>query len=172
MRVAVSNHPYWQSDRVVPRPPLSGDVAADVAIVGGGIGGLATAWHLAERGIRSTIVEARTVASGASGRNGGFLIAGAAPMYNDARALFGDDLARRIHAATLAGQGEVYDVAGDIGAGDSSGVSDCYVPRSTPRRPVTCASTSARSRSTASPGGWSRSPSCRSRCGGPAARAW
>ncbi len=118
MRVHVSSHPYWQSDRVVPRPPLSGDVAADVAIVGGGIGGLATAWHLAERGIRSTIVEARTVASGASGRNGGFLIAGAAPMYNDARVLFGDDLARRIHAATLAGQGEVYEVAGEIGADD------------------------------------------------------
>ncbi len=112
----MSSQPYWQSDRVAPRPPLTGDVTAEVAIVGGGVGGLATAWHLADRGIRSTIVEARTVASGASGRNGGFLIAGAAPMYNDARALFGDDLARRIYAATLAAQREVYEVAGDIGA--------------------------------------------------------
>jgi glycine/D-amino acid oxidase-like deaminating enzyme len=115
--VAVSNQPYWQSDRVAPRAPLSGEVSAEVAIVGGGIGGLATAWHLADRGIRSTIVEGRTVASGASGRNGGFLIAGAAPMYNDARALFGDDIARRIYAATLAAQREVYEAAGDIGAG-------------------------------------------------------
>jgi glycine/D-amino acid oxidase-like deaminating enzyme len=117
VRVAVSNQPYWQSARVASRTRLSGDRSAEVAIVGGGVGGLATAWHLADRGIRSTIVEARAVASGASGRNGGFLIAGAAPMYNDARALFGDDLARRIYAATLAAQREVYQVADDIGAG-------------------------------------------------------
>lgn len=116
--MAVSNQSYWQSERIAPRDPISGDVDAEVAIVGGGVGGLATAWHLTERGIRSTIVEARTVASGASGRNGGFLIAGAAPMYNDARGMFGGDLARRIYAATLDAQREVYEVADDIGAGD------------------------------------------------------
>lgn len=112
----VSNQPVWQSESAAIRPSLDGDVTADVAIVGGGVGGLATAWHLAERGIRATVVEARTVASGASGRNGGFLVAGAAPMYNDARVLFGDDLARRIYAATLAAQQEVYDVADGVGA--------------------------------------------------------
>lgn len=112
----VSNQPYWQSEHVAPRASFDGDVTTEVAIVGGGIGGLATAWHLADRGIRSTIVEANAVASGASGRNGGFLIAGAAPMYNDARALFGDELAQRIYAATLAAQREVYDVAADIDA--------------------------------------------------------
>ena len=112
----VSDQPLWQSDLAVTRPALDGDVTADVAIVGGGIGGLAAAWHLADRGIRATVIEARAVASGASGRNGGFLIAGAAPMYNDARALFGDDLARRIYAATLAAQQEVYAVAEEVGA--------------------------------------------------------
>lgn len=84
--------------------------------MGGGIGGLATAWHLAERGVRSIVVERREVASGASGRNGGFLIAGAAPMYNDARERFGADLARRIYAATLDAQQEVFAVAADVGA--------------------------------------------------------
>ena len=112
----VSDQPLWQSDLAVTRPALDGDVTADVAIVGGGIGGLAAAWHLADRGIRATVIEARAVASGASGRNGGFLIAGAAPMYNDARALFGDGLARRIYAATLAAQQEVYAVAEEVGA--------------------------------------------------------
>lgn len=112
----VSSRPFWQSESAAVRPSLDDDVTAGVAIVGGGVGGLATAWHLAERGIRATVVEARAVVSGASGRNGGFLIAGAAPMYNDARALFGDDLARRIYAATLAAQQEVYDVAEGVGA--------------------------------------------------------
>ncbi len=107
---------YWQEHRAESFGVLDGDTAVDVAIIGAGIGGLATAWHLAERGIRSLIVDARGVASGASGRNGGFLIAGPAPMYNDARRLFGLELAHRIQTATLAAQQEVYGVAHDIGA--------------------------------------------------------
>ncbi len=114
----MGNDVYWQEHRRESFGGLGGDRSADVAIVGAGIGGLATAWHLAERGIRSTILDARTVASGASGRNGGFFIAGSAPMYNDARELFGAQLARRIHAATLAAQQEAYGVVDAIGAGD------------------------------------------------------
>lgn len=112
---------YWQEHRQRPFGGLDRDTSTDVAIIGAGIGGLATAWHLAERGIRPLIVEARTVASGASGRNGGFFIAGPAAMYNDAREAFGADLARRIHAATLAAQQEVYGVA------DALGAIDCFL---------------------------------------------
>ena len=97
---------------------LDADVAADVAIVGGGIGGLATAWHLADRGITSVVLEAAGVATGASGRNGGFFIAGAAPMYNDARARFGSGLARRIYAATCDAQREILAVAAELGAAE------------------------------------------------------
>jgi glycine/D-amino acid oxidase-like deaminating enzyme len=108
--------PYWQDEPYTPRPPLDQDLQADVCIVGAGVGGLATAWHLAERGVHAVVLDAREVASGASGRNGGFLIAGSAPMYNDARRLFGADLAWRMHAATLAAQQEVYALAASIGA--------------------------------------------------------
>jgi glycine/D-amino acid oxidase-like deaminating enzyme len=107
----------WQELVGPSRAPLDGDVSVDVAIVGGGNAGLATAWHLAEHGITAAVVEARTVASGASGRNGGFLIAGAAPMYNDACELFGPELARRIYAATLEAQASVYEIAEAVGAG-------------------------------------------------------
>ena len=113
-----SSVPYWQDEPYAPRPALDADVDVDVCVVGAGIGGLATAWHLAERGARALVLEARQVASGASGRNGGFFIAGTAPMYNDARRLFGADLAWRLHAATLAAQQEVYALAQTIGAGD------------------------------------------------------
>lgn len=45
-----------------------------VAIIGGGIMGLSTAWHLARRGQRDiTIFEAETVGAGASGRTGALL---------------------------------------------------------------------------------------------------
>lgn len=108
---------YWQTNR--PASPVESweSRTTEVAIIGAGIGGLATAWHLADRGVLSTVIEARTIASGASGRNGGFFIAGPAPMYNDARELFGADSARRIQQATVAAQAEVYAVADDIGAG-------------------------------------------------------
>src|SRR5689334_929124 len=82
------------------------------------MGGVSTALHLAARGLRPIVLEARTVASGASGRNGGFLIAGPAPFHNDARRQFGPELARRIYAATLDAQQQVYDLAAELGAGD------------------------------------------------------
>jgi gamma-glutamylputrescine oxidase len=51
----------------------------DVAILGGGLTGTSTAYHLAKRGIRSTIFEAARVGDGASGRTGGIVLEGTAP---------------------------------------------------------------------------------------------
>lgn len=57
-----------------PRPPLDGDVEADVAIVGAGFTGLWTAHYLAEADpeLRIVVLEAETAGFGASGRNGGW----------------------------------------------------------------------------------------------------
>ncbi|WP_227369921.1 NAD(P)/FAD-dependent oxidoreductase [Halomonas sp. M20] len=52
-------------------PRLEGDHRVDVAIVGGGFTGVATAVELAERGYRVAITEAHKIGWGASGRNGG-----------------------------------------------------------------------------------------------------
>src|SRR5688572_6770265 len=59
---------------LVPRAPLDGNTDADVAIVGGGLTGLWTAWYLLERdpGIRIAILEKEVAGFGASGRNGGW----------------------------------------------------------------------------------------------------
>lgn len=56
------------------RPPLSGDLSCDIAVVGGGLTGLWTAWYLAEAdpSLRITVVERDTCGFGASGRNGGW----------------------------------------------------------------------------------------------------
>jgi gamma-glutamylputrescine oxidase len=56
--------------------PLAGDTEADVCVVGGGIAGLSTALHLAERGYRVTLLEAQRIGWGASGRSGGQAIFG------------------------------------------------------------------------------------------------
>ena len=54
-------------------PTLEGEHRVDVAIVGGGLTGAATALGLAERGVSVALVEARRIGWGASGRNGGQL---------------------------------------------------------------------------------------------------
>ncbi|MDX2307241.1 MAG: FAD-binding oxidoreductase [Hyphomicrobium sp.] len=57
-------------------PALDGDTRVDVAIVGGGFSGIATALTFAERGRSVALVEMNRIGWGASGRNGGQLIAG------------------------------------------------------------------------------------------------
>src|SRR5271166_6399838 len=52
-------------------PPLAGDARTDVVVVGGGLTGLSTALHLAERGVGVVLLEAHEPGWGASGRNGG-----------------------------------------------------------------------------------------------------
>ena len=55
-------------------PPLSGLIEADVAVIGGGIGGLSAALHLRQAGISTVVLEACTIGAGASGRNNGQVI--------------------------------------------------------------------------------------------------
>ncbi|WP_027132477.1 NAD(P)/FAD-dependent oxidoreductase [Geminicoccus roseus] len=65
-------------DAASTEPPLvasalEGDVDADIAVVGGGLAGLAAALSLVERGASVAVLEAGRVGDGASGRNGGFV---------------------------------------------------------------------------------------------------
>jgi len=86
-------------------------------VIGGGVAGVSCARELALRGADVVLLEARTVASGASGRNGGFLLAGGAPFHVDARERWGSEVARRLYERTVAVQEEVYGLAAAIGAG-------------------------------------------------------
>eukprot|EP00698_Gefionella_okellyi_P023429 TRINITY_DN8007_c0_g1_i1.p2 TRINITY_DN8007_c0_g1~~TRINITY_DN8007_c0_g1_i1.p2 ORF type:complete len:461 (+),score=120.67 TRINITY_DN8007_c0_g1_i1:78-1460(+) len=55
---------------------LVGEAKADVCVIGGGFTGLSAALHLAEKGVKVTVVEAIDPGWGASGRNGGQVIPG------------------------------------------------------------------------------------------------
>jgi len=57
-------------------PPLEGQTSADVCVVGAGFTGLSAALHLAKRGASVIVLEAAEPGWGASGRNGGQVIAG------------------------------------------------------------------------------------------------
>jgi len=64
---------YYQASRniEISQPLLSGDIEADVCIVGGGYTGLSSALYLAKGGLNVVLLEANKLASGASGVNGG-----------------------------------------------------------------------------------------------------
>lgn len=73
--------------------------APDVAVIGGGIVGLATACFLAESGARVTLYEREAIAAGASGRNSGVIQPPfdpvLVPLYEETVRLY-----RRLEAAT------------------------------------------------------------------------
>lgn len=76
--------------------PLDGDATYDVAIVGAGMTGCSAALHLAERGYRVAVLEARTIGFGASGRNGGQVLPGYAADQTKIRRLLGAPAARAL----------------------------------------------------------------------------
>jgi gamma-glutamylputrescine oxidase len=111
--------PYWLDEPYDPRPPLEGDVEVEACVIGAGVGGLSCARRLAGHGIETLVLERDTVAGGASGRNGGFLIAGLAPFHNDAIDLWGREYAATVYARTLEVQEEMYALAAELGVGDA-----------------------------------------------------
>ena len=72
---------YWLAEPHDPLPDVRLDGDPDVAVVGGGITGCSCALALAEAGLRVRLFEAREIASGASGRNGGFALRGGSAPY-------------------------------------------------------------------------------------------
>lgn len=100
---ALASHSYYAATapRTTRHAPLRGSADTDVAIVGGGLAGLSAAIELADRGHAVTLLEARELGWGASGRNGGQLIAGLASEQGPIEAQLGDEDARAVFAMTL-----------------------------------------------------------------------
>ena len=94
----------WLDSVPPPRPPLDGDLSIDVAIVGGGVAGVATAYALARAGASVALVEARHLASAASGRNAGFLLTGVAENFVAASRRYGEPTAQRVWRFTRRNQ--------------------------------------------------------------------
>jgi gamma-glutamylputrescine oxidase len=87
---------YAATTPQVPRAPLRGDSRVDVVVLGGGIAGCSAALHLAQRGYRVAVPEARSVGYGASGRSGGQTIFGLAASQQKLIAEVGAADARRL----------------------------------------------------------------------------
>ena len=104
---------YWLAEPSAPLPASRLDGEADVAVVGGGITGCACALALAEAGMRVRLFEAREIADGASGRNGGFALRGGAAPYPVLADSIGDDATAALWRWTEAELVELAVLAGD-----------------------------------------------------------
>jgi gamma-glutamylputrescine oxidase len=71
-----TNHSYWARSQPPQNAPLTNDIAADVAVIGGGFTGLSSAYYI--RSIsphkRVVVLEAKGCGNGASGRNGAMVL--------------------------------------------------------------------------------------------------
>lgn len=105
--------PLWLDEEPEPLPRVRLAGAPEVAVVGGGVTGCACALALAEGGLRVCVYEAREVASGASGRNGGFALRGGAMPYDVARTQLGAERARAYWRLTERGLDRLEALAGD-----------------------------------------------------------
>jgi glycine/D-amino acid oxidase-like deaminating enzyme len=84
-----------------------------VVVIGGGVTGCACAVALAEGGVRVRLHEAREIAGGASGRNGGFALRGGAMPYEEARSQLGQEAAVSLWRLTERYVERMAELAGD-----------------------------------------------------------
>ena len=118
MKQAVNTFSTWYeatTDRGEMRMPLRGAVKADVCVIGGGLAGLTTALELSRRKKKVVLLEAKQLAWGASGRNGGFVSNGFAEGIENVQKRVGLEAARALYS--LSRHGTEY-VRGEIAAGD------------------------------------------------------
>ena len=106
------------------RPPLSGDVTAEVCIVGGGYTGLSAGIELAERGHQVVLLEAARIGWGASGRNGGQIVNGLNASLETITARYGKETADFVGTVVQEGGALIrervakYAIACDLKAGN------------------------------------------------------
>ncbi|MCS6878811.1 MAG: FAD-dependent oxidoreductase [Geminicoccaceae bacterium] len=94
---------------------LDGEEETEAAIVGGGYTGLSAALHLAERGIACALLEARGPGWGASGRNGGQVIAGLKEDPDTVERILGPSAGKRAVALSARAPDLVFDLVGRYG---------------------------------------------------------
>jgi glycine/D-amino acid oxidase-like deaminating enzyme len=106
-------NPFWLEDPAPSLPGTRHEGRVDVAIVGAGITGCSAALRLAEGGLRVRVYDARGVAEGASGRNGGFALSGGSARYDIARETYGADRAKAYWLWTEEKLDRLAELAGD-----------------------------------------------------------
>jgi gamma-glutamylputrescine oxidase len=102
-QTALTINSYYEHSvqRPTSRGALVGDFDCDVCIVGGGLAGLSAAIELRKRGLSVALLEAKQIGWGASGRNGGQVIAGLACDISEIERQLGRSVAKEVWEMSL-----------------------------------------------------------------------
>lgn len=87
---------YWLSS--TPKtdyPFLEGDIEVDVAIIGGGLAGISTAYFLKREGVKVAVVEADRICQGTTGHSTAKITAQHSLIYNYIQTQFGKEFAQQ-----------------------------------------------------------------------------
>jgi gamma-glutamylputrescine oxidase len=109
--------PYWLEEsaraEILQQSVARSRGRRDAIVIGGGVTGCACTLALARGGMRVRLFEAREIAGGASGRNGGFALRGGAMPYDQARRQLGEAAATRLWRLTQRYLDRLAELAGD-----------------------------------------------------------
>ncbi|MEV6762201.1 FAD-dependent oxidoreductase [Streptomyces sp. NPDC051105] len=98
-----------------PAPPPAGDISVDVAVVGGGMAGLSTAWELSRRGRKVAVLEAGRIAGGVTGHTTAKLTALHTLVYDHLRRTRGREGARLYAESQSAAIRRAAETVADLG---------------------------------------------------------
>jgi glycine/D-amino acid oxidase-like deaminating enzyme/nitrite reductase/ring-hydroxylating ferredoxin subunit len=115
----MANHmrAIWDDDSAAAPgyPRLTGEVRADVAIIGGGITGVTAAWLLERAGKRVALLEARRIGEGETGRTTAHLTSAMDQRYRSIMAKFGADGARGVFQSQQAAIARIESLVNELG---------------------------------------------------------
>jgi len=107
---------YWMdSTEATSYPPLAGDLQVDVAVVGGGIVGVSTAWELIKTSRSVAILEADRIVAGTTGYTTAKLTSLHTLVYHRLAASLGEQAARLYATSQQDAIGHVRAVATELG---------------------------------------------------------
>jgi gamma-glutamylputrescine oxidase len=97
----VPGTPAWDDLRWQTLPSLNSDLQCEICVVGLGGTGLTAIDELLSAGVDVIGIDAGSIAGGAAGRNGGFLLGGTARFYHQTLEMLDSESARALYLRTL-----------------------------------------------------------------------
>lgn len=110
---------YWlKTGHRAQYPELDEDIETDVAVIGAGIAGILTAYHLIEEGKKVALFERFRILNGTTGHTTAKLSAQHGLIYADLVGRYGETRAKRYYEANMGGISEIKKICEKLKLGD------------------------------------------------------